>query len=90
MELRKIPFCITRVRAEIRNRYNPNRDKSTSHWIGITYFKYKHDKKTQESDLCAVVYTGEFSDYLSTGNLLKDSAPWSMQELHTGGNKHEQ
>ena len=93
MELRKIPFCMTGVRAEIRNRYNPNRDKSTSHWIamsGVARFNYKHDRKTQESDLCTVVYTGEFIDYLRTGNLLKDSAAWSMEELHTGGNKHEQ
>jgi hypothetical protein len=41
---------------------------------GIAYFKYKHDRKTQESDLCTVVYTGEFIEYLRTGNLLKDSA----------------
>jgi len=92
MELRKIPFRISGVRAEIRNRYDPTTDKSISHWIamsGIALFKYKHDRKTQESVTCTVIYTEEFIDYLRSANLLQDSAAWSMEKLFTGGNKHE-
>ena len=61
-------------------------------WIamsGIARFKYKHDRKTRESDMSTVIHAEEFIGQLRTGNLLKDSAAWSTEELHTGGNKHE-